>query len=135
MSDSKCRLCGTDLESRGDCSNVDCDTRRYNIPVDLLEVAASKSGLLVPYATGGNMDYIARFLNWNQRDSSPYLLLKAKGDGGSPEGLADACEVVLVLMEGGEQSISFIFEEASHGMDWMTSFADVDCSNYKGGRI
>lgn len=130
-----CLLCAAELESRGDCSNTNCDTRRYNIPADLLYAAQFKSGLLTPYHTGGNIDYIARFLNENQRDGSPYLLLKAKDDAGSPEGLSDECEVVLVLAESADQSISFIFDEASRGIDFMTCFDGVDCSNYKGGRI
>lgn len=121
MNDDKCDLCGSLLESRGDCSNNACWSHA-NIERELLVSAKARKNLSMT-CTGGGFDYISRVL-W---DNGPEMILHAFGDEpAGPERLDERCEVWLFLTadwsESYDKVLRFIFDTAVEGMDFMAGF-------------
>lgn len=69
-----CAMCGSALESRGDCSNAACWSHA-NIAHEILLSAKARKTLSTT-CTGGGFDYISRVL-W---DNGPEMILHAQGE-------------------------------------------------------
>lgn len=94
----------------------------YNIPRSVVRVAEELG--LDAIATGGNTDFICKYLGKNLDGSERVVILAAAEGGGSPDSLGERCELILMLEEGWHSEVAFPVKTAKEGMKVMATMYD-----------
>lgn len=94
----------------------------YNIPRHVVRVAEELG--LDAIATGGNTDFICKYVGKNLDDSDRIVILTASDGGGSPDSLKEPCELIIMLDQGWHSEIAFPVKTAKEGMKVMATMYD-----------
>jgi hypothetical protein len=94
----------------------------YNITPVIVN-AAEELGLNA-IATGGNVDYICKYVGKNLDGSDRIVILSSAEGGDTPDRLNEPSELIIMLDEGWHSEIAFPVKTAKEGLRVMASMYD-----------